>query len=242
MMLQGGLIKHLALSTIGGGDRITLITSFRPRSPLHYDSSFMSNIRPYSDLPQLYLQWIEYRLARIEPGLARLTNKRRFTATFDVTDYEDELTETIVLREYAKRTLRQMVKPDLVYDLVEHYGMKIFYNIRDDYVSGDLFKDPSKPCNRCQETGTKVNKGHLAVCAGAQQWRPSSPIWLDWAETQRALAEKGLELAKRFEELQVKDVIKAWSMEERPWGIADELAAQGLNEYLLEFLHAYQLV
>jgi hypothetical protein len=32
----------------------------------------MSNIRPYSSRQELYRQWIDYRLNRLEPGVKKL--------------------------------------------------------------------------------------------------------------------------------------------------------------------------
>lgn len=43
-------------------ERITIVTSFRPRSPLLVDDSSNMNIRTKSLLPELYYQWTAYRL------------------------------------------------------------------------------------------------------------------------------------------------------------------------------------
>lgn len=43
-------------------ERITIVTSFRPRSPRLLDSSSNMNIRNKSRLPELYYQWTSYRL------------------------------------------------------------------------------------------------------------------------------------------------------------------------------------
>ncbi|KAI5788490.1 hypothetical protein EDC01DRAFT_631418 [Geopyxis carbonaria] len=239
MMLQGGLVKHLALPTSSSaGDRITIITSFRPKAVGLYDSSFMTNIRCYSDLPLLYLQWIQYRLDRLDPAMKKLQDKKDFCIVKDAQDEQDELALVVTLKEYAKRTLRQMVPFETVQALNDRLGMHIFYSVRDDYVSGALFSDPKK-CPRCTTPGAKVDKVHLAVCPGSATWQPNNPVWWDCYETQQALKVKGVYLNKRLEELQVREIINNWSKESRNWGIADELAIQGLNEYLIEFLEYF---
>lgn len=43
-------------------ERITLVTSFRPRSPILVDDSSLMNVRTKSLLPELYYQWAHYRL------------------------------------------------------------------------------------------------------------------------------------------------------------------------------------
>lgn len=239
MILQGGLVKHLALSsTSASNDRITLITSFRAKALGIYDSSFMSNIRPYSDLPELYRQWVDYRLDRLEPGIKKLHDKRRFLKVFDGQDVIEEDEQIVVLKEYAKRTLRQMVPPSAVRSLVGRLGCALFYDVRDDYVSGALFKLPLRPCRLCKISGAMVEKFHLSICPGRQRWRPENPIWDDCFETNRALNRNGVELRKRIEELQVADVVAKWKADPkgRPWGILDEFAVQGLGEYIVEFL------
>lgn len=243
MLLQGGLIKHLALPSRSStcSDRITIITSFRPRATHIYDSSFMSNIRVYSDLPVLYLQWLSYRLQRLLPNLQRLQDKRRFLVTYDEQDLLDEEREMYVLKEYAKRTLRQMVAPGVVEALVGRFGMTVFYTLRDDYVSGKLFEGKErKVCQRCNIGGAMVDKRHMAICPGGRKWRPESPLWEDLEDTRMALQNwGGVEMETRIRELQVKDVMVKWRKEGREWGIADEMAVQGLGEYLLEFLEMY---
>jgi hypothetical protein len=236
MMLQGGLVKHLALSSSSSSDRITIITSFRAKAVGIYDSSFMSNIRCYSDLPELYRQWMDYRLDRLVPGMKKLQDKRRFVKFFDEEDVQEEKEQRIVLKEYAKRTLRQMVPSSVIDTLVSRLGCGIFYVVRDGYVDGSLFTGEKIECQLCK-TGAVLDKVHLTTCPGKQLWRPDSPVWDDYFETAQVVEQEGgLELKKRMEELQVKDFITKWKLEQRPWGILDEMAAQGLIEYMIEYL------
>lgn len=43
-------------------ERITIVTSFRPRDPLLVDDSTNANVRNKSHLSELYYQWTLYRL------------------------------------------------------------------------------------------------------------------------------------------------------------------------------------
>lgn len=61
VMMQGGLINHVALKSHGSGERITLVTSFRPKDPLAHDMSNLGNVKKVSDHTQLYKQWTSYR-------------------------------------------------------------------------------------------------------------------------------------------------------------------------------------
>jgi hypothetical protein len=62
VMMQGGSINHAALPCLGGGERITFVTSFRPKDAAMPDSSSLRTVRPISNLDELYKQWASYRL------------------------------------------------------------------------------------------------------------------------------------------------------------------------------------
>jgi len=61
VMMQGGLINHVALKALGAGERITMVTSFRPKDPKAYDSSNLGNVKKVSDHDKLFYQWSSYR-------------------------------------------------------------------------------------------------------------------------------------------------------------------------------------
>jgi hypothetical protein len=69
VLLQGRHITHQALAAVGGAERITMITSFRPRDPFVSDSSVLTSIRPISDHSELYFQWTEYRVEVLQQRL-----------------------------------------------------------------------------------------------------------------------------------------------------------------------------
>ncbi|GAD98222.1 hypothetical protein NECHADRAFT_17752 [Paecilomyces variotii No. 5] len=62
VVLQGRHVSHLAIPAGNMPERITMVTSFRPRSPLLLDDSTCMNVRTKSCLSELYYQWTEYRL------------------------------------------------------------------------------------------------------------------------------------------------------------------------------------
>ena len=76
--MQGRYITHQALRALGTQERITLVTSFRAKSPLLPDDSNLRTIRGISDISEVYYQFSKYRLeileARIRDQLKRLND------------------------------------------------------------------------------------------------------------------------------------------------------------------------
>ncbi|KAM0808328.1 hypothetical protein AB5N19_08671 [Seiridium cardinale] len=66
VVLQGRYIDHQALRTLGTTERITMVTSFRPRCPLVRDDTVLATVRPISNIQELYNQFSEYRLEILE--------------------------------------------------------------------------------------------------------------------------------------------------------------------------------
>jgi len=81
VVLQGRYIEHQASAALGTTERITMVTSFRPRSPYQRDDTVLTTVRPISNLSELYFQFSEYRLEileeriRSELRLLRETNR-----------------------------------------------------------------------------------------------------------------------------------------------------------------------
>lgn len=65
-MLQGRYIEHQALRALGTAERISMVTSFRPRCPTVRDDTVLTTVRPISNLADLYNQFSEYRLEILE--------------------------------------------------------------------------------------------------------------------------------------------------------------------------------
>ncbi|KAM0283253.1 hypothetical protein ACHAQH_002547 [Verticillium albo-atrum] len=86
VVLQGRYIEHQALKALGGSERITMVTSFRAKSPFVRDESVLTGVRGISNLSDLYTQYTEYRLEMLEERIRakrkaenyRITSKRPF--------------------------------------------------------------------------------------------------------------------------------------------------------------------
>lgn len=62
VMMQGGSISHAGLRSLGDGERITMVTSFRPRNPMLRDTSTLRTVKVISNLDVLFKQWTTYRM------------------------------------------------------------------------------------------------------------------------------------------------------------------------------------
>lgn len=79
MILQGRYIDHQALRAFGGQERITMVTSFRPRSPRVRDDTVLTTVRPVSNLSDLYGQTVEYQLENAETRIRIMLKELRDT-------------------------------------------------------------------------------------------------------------------------------------------------------------------
>lgn len=78
VILQGRYIEHQALRALGATERITMVTSFRPKDPTLRDDTVLTTVRPISDLSELYYQFGEYRLEMlVERTRIRLAAMRK---------------------------------------------------------------------------------------------------------------------------------------------------------------------
>lgn len=77
VILQGRYIDHQALRAFGGRERITMVTSFRPRSPNVRDDTVLNTVRPISDLSELYGQTVEYQLENTEARVRQMLKNVR---------------------------------------------------------------------------------------------------------------------------------------------------------------------
>jgi hypothetical protein len=64
--MQGRYITHQALRALGSQERITMVTSFRPKSPFVRDDSTLATVRGISNLSDLYYEFARYRLEILE--------------------------------------------------------------------------------------------------------------------------------------------------------------------------------
>ncbi|CEL02155.1 hypothetical protein ASPCAL03327 [Aspergillus calidoustus] len=97
VVMQGRYIEHQALKALGGRERISMVTCFRPKSPLVKDETVLVGVRGISDLSQLYTQYTEYRLEILEERIRhRLKQEREREIAkrpFDVPDVKRFLME-----------------------------------------------------------------------------------------------------------------------------------------------------
>jgi len=103
VILQGRYITHQALRALGAKERITAVTSFRPKSALLKDDSVLTTVRPISDLSELYYDFAEYRLEimaeRIQNARKEM-NARRKRKKFDTLGHKKFLEESIAFLEH----------------------------------------------------------------------------------------------------------------------------------------------
>ena len=92
VILQGRYINHQALRALGAQERITSVTSFRPKSPLMADDTVLTTIRPVSDLNELYYDFGTYRLEileeRIRAQLKAVRDMRHAGKLFPTADFK----------------------------------------------------------------------------------------------------------------------------------------------------------
>ncbi|EXJ91435.1 hypothetical protein A1O1_04547 [Capronia coronata CBS 617.96] len=75
-VLQGGCVEHIALKSFGG-ERIAMVTSFRPRDPMQLDLSHLGGVKGNSNWDPLFKQWSLYRLGVMEQRINILREKLR---------------------------------------------------------------------------------------------------------------------------------------------------------------------
>ncbi|KAL4907803.1 hypothetical protein BDW74DRAFT_175585 [Aspergillus multicolor] len=66
VVMQGRYIYHQALKALGGRERISMVTPFRPRDPLVRDETILVGVRGISNLGEMFPQYFEYRLDVLE--------------------------------------------------------------------------------------------------------------------------------------------------------------------------------
>ncbi|CEH17210.1 hypothetical protein CBOM_03271 [Ceraceosorus bombacis] len=120
VVMRGGSITHCALPCEGASERITMVTSFRPRHSTQ-DFSNLHNIIDCSNLNELYEQWTEARLDILGNKLKAykqvLANRRRRLEARDgvlgglrepTVDLEELHRLTDEINEHMSRTLSEM--------------------------------------------------------------------------------------------------------------------------------------
>ncbi|KAL4788941.1 hypothetical protein BDV19DRAFT_383512 [Aspergillus venezuelensis] len=111
VLLQGRYITHTAAPVTNMPERITIVTSFRPKDPTLLDETTNANVRNKSHLPELYYQWTTYRLDVLaeRARIAAAALRKRYNENVQASDPEGKsglcLVETVnvaEMKEWAK--------------------------------------------------------------------------------------------------------------------------------------------
>jgi hypothetical protein len=210
-MLQGGQVCHLAARAKGVKERISTITSYRSKMPAVYDSSYITNIRPYADTASLYPEWTQYRLRKLREELTYFLDEaeKKNDPAQERRDIHCLINQQI---DYLRRTSRQMVDPEYTQLIVKKYGRSPYYD-----------------APRIWETVQSLpDFERLASSADRERrWMPESPHWIDLQESIDKIT-----FGKPLQSMlgtAVLDKTKNYYM-------GDELLRQGLNEMFLDWL------
>lgn len=210
VILQGGEVEHLAARAKGVKERISTITSYRSRSPTVYDSSFMTNIRPYADLKSLYPEWTQYRLRKLKDEIVYHLQRmeKEPTEAQNTQSFETFVQSQI---NYLQQTLRQMIAPEYEEKTIGRFGRSAYY-------------DAPKIWEKVQSL---PEFGQLASSAdNSRLWYPDSEYWMDLqASTELIRLKKPL-----------KGALGSNTWAGRRYYMGDELLRQGLNEVFLDWL------
>ena len=110
--MQGRYLEHQALKSRGGTERISMVTSLRPRSALVRDESVLGGVRCISHEPTICSQYAEYRLEnmeeRIRDQLRQLRKSKAAGVDFDIAGARKWFVEQ---QAYMERTAAQLYDP-----------------------------------------------------------------------------------------------------------------------------------
>ncbi|GAB1194502.1 hypothetical protein APSETT444_003748 [Aspergillus pseudonomiae] len=225
VILQGGQVEHLAARAFGATERITTITSYRAAIPGLHDDSYLSNVRPYCDLSELYTEWTSYRLEKMKQEIEHMqatiiqhVGRDRDSFPLDeVYHFAEQQTS------YLKRTVRQMVDRTLCVDVRRRFDVREINSVGEKWAlvrAHPQFKDLLP-----------------GVMAQTSMWGPVRLYLSDWEETKYMIRSGNASLVHSQQGTFSWDQNRA---DEYLFG--DELLRQGLKEVLLAWLHRFDLV
>jgi len=220
-------------------DRITLVTSYRAKAVGLWDISFLTNVRPYTDLSVLYPQWSAYRLRVLTENTTAMTRRLASSSV----PHEELQTFLRNQQEYLTTTNNQMVPEATVSAAIAQVGISKFYLVLEMYLSNSIFANAPSICPQCGSVG-KVDKQHLAECVRMREWRPEADAWAVFEDTLKEMHAGSVMAVGKTTRPDLEEVAKAFQEDFEAgrrvsWGIADELARLGLTEYLLEYLNFF---
>lgn len=139
-MLQGRYIEHQALRAFGQTERITSVTSFRPKQSAYPDDSVLTTVRPISDLTELYSQYAEYRLQileeRIRDQLKSLRESQRVPRKFNTLAMKEFLTEQEQFLAHMNKEM--MLEEEVKKGLILQENLESLANDNTTLAPGDL--------------------------------------------------------------------------------------------------------
>ncbi|OQD80371.1 hypothetical protein PENANT_c036G04167 [Penicillium antarcticum] len=210
VMLQGGEVKHLAARAKGVKERISTITSYRSKIPNIYDSSYMTNVRPYANM-NIYPEWTNFRLRKLRDELTLYLEKTQTEQ--DHTQGTEEVQDLINNQiQYLQRTSRQMVNSEYSQRLVKVYGKPAYY-------------DAPRIWQTVQTLPTFTELASFTD--DKREWGPDTGYWID--------LQKSMEIIRQGKPLQSILGTGVWDQTKRYY-MGDELLRQGLNEVFLDWL------
>ncbi|KAJ5851752.1 uncharacterized protein N7529_011137 [Penicillium soppii] len=210
VMLQGGEVCHLAARAKGVKERISTITSYRSKMPNVYDSSYITNVRPYADTASLYPEWAQYRLRKLRDELTYFLDEadKECDPAQERKDIHSLIDQQI---DYLRRTSRQMVDPEYTQHILSKYGKPAYYD-----------------APRIWKVVRNLPDFELlaSVADAERRWKPESPYWMD--------LQKSIETIKFGKPVQSVLGTAVLNMSSRYY-MGDELLRQGLNEVFLDW-------
>ncbi|KAL3454226.1 hypothetical protein BJX65DRAFT_302012 [Aspergillus insuetus] len=110
VVMQGRYLEHQALKALGGRERISMVTPFRPRDASVRDEVILVGTRGISDLGEMYPDYFGYRMEVLEErvrGVMKAERERaRVGRGFDVEKMRGWIAEQ---REFLDSMLREML-------------------------------------------------------------------------------------------------------------------------------------
>jgi hypothetical protein len=210
-MLQGGEVCHLAARAKGVKERISTITSYRSTLPKVYDSSYITNVRPYADTTSLYTEWTRYRLRKLRDELTYYLEK---TEKEDDPAQEIKNVQALIDQQidYQRRTSRQMVDPEFTQRILRKYGRPSYYDAPTIWEAVQSLPEFDRLASAADEE---------------QRWQPESVYWTDLLRSNETI--------RLGRPLQSVLGTNLWQ-NTRKYYMGDELLRQGLNEVFLDWL------
>ncbi|PYI06606.1 hypothetical protein BO78DRAFT_429600 [Aspergillus sclerotiicarbonarius CBS 121057] len=109
VILQGRYIEHQALRALGTTERISMVTSFRPRASAIKDDTVLTTVRPVSNLSELYHGFAEYRFEILEDRLREanrlMRDRERAKRAFDTCAVKRFIREQIDFLEHMDKEI-----------------------------------------------------------------------------------------------------------------------------------------